>query len=43
LKVTKATKKNGKSVPRAWAKGDLKEKQDLSKARTPVTKISKGN
>jgi hypothetical protein len=40
LKVTKA-KKNGKAVRREWTKTDIKELKAHSKARTPVTKISK--
>ena len=40
LKVTKS-KKNGKAVRREWTKADVKELKAHSKARTPVTKISK--
>jgi len=40
LKVTKA-KKNRKAVRREWTKADVKELKAHSKARTPVTKISK--
>jgi hypothetical protein len=40
LKVTKP-KKNGKAVRREWTKADVKELKAHSKARTPVTKISK--
>jgi hypothetical protein len=41
LKVTKP-KKNGKAVRRReWTKADVKELKAHSKARTPVTKISK--
>jgi hypothetical protein len=40
LKSTKV-KKNGKALRREWTKADLKELQAYSKARTPVTKISK--
>ena len=41
MKATKAKKKNGKSLRREWTKAELKELKDYSKARTPVTKISK--
>jgi hypothetical protein len=40
LKGTKA-KKNAKALRREWSKADLKELRAHSKARTPVTKISK--
>jgi hypothetical protein len=40
LKVAKP-KKNGKAVRREWTKADVKELKAHSKARTPVTKISK--
>jgi hypothetical protein len=40
LKVTKP-KKNGKAVRREWTKADVRELKAHSKARTPVTKISK--
>jgi hypothetical protein len=40
LKVTKP-KKKGKAVRRQWTKTDVKELKAHSKARTPVTKISK--
>jgi hypothetical protein len=40
LKVAKP-KKNGKPVRREWTKADVKELKAHSKARTPVTKISK--
>jgi hypothetical protein len=40
LKVIKA-KKNGKLVRRQWTKADIKELKAHSKARTPVSKISK--
>jgi hypothetical protein len=40
LKVTKP-RKNDKAVRREWTKVDVKELKAHSKARTPVTKISK--
>ena len=40
MKVTRP-KKNGKAVRREWTKADVKELKAHSKARTPVTKISK--
>ena len=40
MKVTKA-KKNRKAVRREWTKADVKELKAHSKARTPVTKISR--
>ena len=40
MKVTKP-RKNGKAVRREWTKADVKELKAHSKARTPVTKISK--
>ena len=40
MKVTKV--KKGKAVRREWKKTDVKELRAHSKARTPVTKISKG-
>jgi hypothetical protein len=40
LKVTKQ-KKNGKAVRREWTTAEVKELKAHSKARTPVTKISK--
>jgi hypothetical protein len=40
LKVTKQ-KKKGKAVRREWTKADIKELKAHSRARTPVTKISK--
>ena len=40
MKVTKP-KKTSKAVRREWTKGDVKELKAHSKARTPVTKISK--
>ena len=40
MKVTKA-KKNRKLVRRQWTKVDIRELKAHSKARTPVSKISK--
>ena len=40
MKVTKS-KKNRKAVRREWTKADVRELKAHSKARTPVTKISR--
>ena len=40
MKVTKS-KKNRKAVRREWTKADVRELKAHSKARTPVTRISR--